>query len=176
MKLSLCSGQISRKASVTITKPQRHFVIKRERKHQSVHCFLVTTVWSLCNLSLYYVYLNQLIKPSRTFLRVCIKVVPDKRSLSVLSFIRRNRVSSVENLKNTITNVVIWRRKHNYKCRHLKGLFTSSWNVFVTWVFATNSNFLIPIYLQPGVQTMNSVRSNCLSLKYHKVYFIRLKR
>ena len=157
MKLSLCSGQISRKASVTITKPQRHFVIKRERKHQSVHCFLVTTVWSLCNLSLYYVYLNQLIKPSRTFLRVCIKVVPDKRSLCVLSFIRRNRVSSVENLKNTITNY-------------------TSWNVFVTWVFATNSNFLIPISLQPGVQTMNSVRSNCLSLKYHKVYFIRLKR
>ena len=41
-------------------------------------------------------------------------------------------------------------------------------------VFANNSDFLIPIYLQPNVidlryfQTMNSVGSNNLSLKYQR--------
>ena len=39
------------------------------------------------------------------------------------------------------------------------------------WVFTTNSDFLIPFSLQPNivdVKTMNSVRSNHLSLKYQR--------
>ena len=33
-------------------------------------------------------------------------------------------------------------------------------------VFATNSYFLTPVYLQPNVEAMNYVRSNDLSLTY----------
>ena len=35
--------------------------------------------------------------------------------------------------------------------------------------FATNSDFLIPISLQPSVIDLRFVRSNNISLKYHKV-------
>ena len=47
-------------------------------------------------------------------------------------------------------------------------------NVGKLWVFATNSDILIPIFLQPNVsQTLdisniNSVRSNNISLKYQR--------
>ena len=35
-------------------------------------------------------------------------------------------------------------------------------------VFATNSYFLTPVYLQPNVEAMNYVRSNNLSLTYQE--------
>jgi len=80
-----------------------------------------------------------------------------------------NRIHSLKYLRSTtFGSKDIINRKSEFvaKTQFLCDLVAPLWEKQRNWVFATNSDFLTPISLI--FQTMNSVWSNCCSLKYHR--------